>query len=343
MIKSGNNTGRRRNFLNHIRSNVNAYIFFIAFIVLIARIPFCAAENSVNIGEIADVFPFSAYHLSTAPTTARIADQGNFRLSQQLLISNSYTNETPSYLVDIEQYSLVSAIRYGYSENLEVGAKFNIDWQGGGFLDHSVNQWHDFFGLPQGGRENIEDNQNTVSFQNKNDEISNIDAHGYSFGKLSLEAKYLLSDLRTKNTKTTIHSILLLPVASDYYQQDSFDIALGPVFEYQASNFTITSGLYYTYINDTFEDGIKFNQHQVSSFVNFDIPLYENLSLTTSLWSASSNVQNVPKLPDYQTYLDIALSFPISTTNFVVGFRENPIPDDGTTDITFFLQMAENL
>ena len=57
-----------------------------------------------------------------------------------------------SILLDGESCRFTLAFRYGITDRLEAGLDIPYVGQGGGFLDSFIIGWHNFFGLPQGGR-----------------------------------------------------------------------------------------------------------------------------------------------------------------------------------------------
>ena len=73
--------------------------------------------------------------------------------------STSYSNvleasnrPNHTHLFDLEQMTTSLAVRYGWTNALEVGARVGWYTGWGGFLDRFISGFHDFFGLPNGGR-----------------------------------------------------------------------------------------------------------------------------------------------------------------------------------------------
>lgn len=258
-------------------------------------------------------------------------------------LSNSYTTRDSAYAVDLEQYSWAPSWQYGWSENLELLAGFAVDWQGGGIMDSAIDHWHNFFGMPQGGRNEATNNQFQVAANTTDSQQIYCDQEGYRLGNVNLGAKYLIPTSFSAENSLTLHSSLLLPISTGYYQQDSFDLSLGLLYGHRGQSYNFTTGLYYSYLDDNFEQDIVFYHHQVSSFVNINFPITESVRVTSSLWGATSAVKNISLFPDYQTYLDVGLAFPLGQSSLIAGVRENPMPSEGTTDITFFIQLTNYL
>jgi len=86
---------------------------------------------------------------------ARLLAKGKFSaLLAADMASNFAEDAKPreNILLDGESYRFTLALRYGITEHIEAGIDIPYVGQGAGFLDSFIIGWHDFFGLPQGGR-----------------------------------------------------------------------------------------------------------------------------------------------------------------------------------------------
>lgn len=62
-------------------------------------------------------------------------------------------NANESLLMDGETYRLSLSTSGRFSERSFWSVRLPVLHQGGGFMDSIINDWHDFFGLPEGGRD----------------------------------------------------------------------------------------------------------------------------------------------------------------------------------------------
>lgn len=89
-------------------------------------------------------------------TGADIVPPGKFRLALNQDLTSNYTVHTgkqEQITLDGETYRLALAARYGVAPRWEAGIEVPYLAQGGGFLDNFIIDWHNTFGLPQGGRD----------------------------------------------------------------------------------------------------------------------------------------------------------------------------------------------
>ncbi len=143
------------------------------------------------------------------PTTPAANSEG-WSLSHSLFITNTYQVDeqgTESLIIDSE------SIRY------DVQADYTVDqWSLGihlSFIDHSngsldnlIEDWHDFFGLPQGGRDQAPTDRLLLLYRKGDEEIINITEKSSGAGDIQLSARYHLDPAQQFGL------ILKLPVSS---------------------------------------------------------------------------------------------------------------------------------
>ena len=126
---------------------------FLALLFLLP--PGAAAQESAGPLRTSEQNPL--YRLLYVPETEPAAPvrEGTLRFE----LSSSYSNileashrASHAHLFDLEQMTNSLAVRYGWTDALEVGARMGWYTGWGGFLDPLISGFHNFFGLPNGGR-----------------------------------------------------------------------------------------------------------------------------------------------------------------------------------------------
>lgn len=117
------------------------------------------------------------------------------QLTQDLSSNYTVTNSAREQIIldgEIER-TTVSA-RYGLTSQWEVGIEIPFIFQGGGFLDSFVIDWHNTFGLPQGGRDRAP--KDRVDYRYRKDGVQKLQIdHGTSgIGDISLTGGLSLYD-----------------------------------------------------------------------------------------------------------------------------------------------------
>ncbi|ACM22151.1 hypothetical protein Geob_3814 [Geotalea daltonii FRC-32] len=93
-------------------------------------------------------------------------------------------------LLDGESERTTVALRYGAAQGVEVGLDVPLIGHGGGISDGFIEGWHDFFGLPQGGRKEAPRNRLLYSYEKDGVERLRVDDSSFGIGDVRLSAAY---------------------------------------------------------------------------------------------------------------------------------------------------------
>jgi hypothetical protein len=131
--------------------------------------------------------------------------------------------------LDGESYRLNLALRYGISENLEIG--IDLPWVGysGGILDGVIEGWHSFFGLYQGKRLETPNNRLLFSYSRDGEERLHLDHENFGLGDLRLGGAWQLFQSDSLPTRAVaLRASLKLPTGSSdkLHGSGSTDLAL---------------------------------------------------------------------------------------------------------------------
>jgi hypothetical protein len=143
--------------------------------------------------------PFVQIYGIPHETGADIVGQGKLRAGLIQDYTSNYTVDATSSeqaVFDGETYRVAFTARYGVARNGEIGIDIPYVSHGGGFLDSFIVDWHTFFGLPQGGRELVENNQINYSYYRDGEKKARMDYATSGIGDISLTGGYRLYDVR---------------------------------------------------------------------------------------------------------------------------------------------------
>ncbi|WP_321370049.1 DUF3187 family protein [uncultured Desulfuromusa sp.] len=190
---------------------------------MILRIIFfltCFFQLSALYAAAFDFTPFRVRNLM--PTTlvrtvamaepARLVTAGGYKVYFDLdLASNATTGgdaETQIHL-DGETLQETLGVRYGVNEHIQIG--FDLSWVNHkkGSLDGFIDDWHDFFGLPTGDRDDLPENDLSYRYQRNGEELFNIDDSVDGLGDLRLHLSWQLAT--SKPVATALHLSLKVP------------------------------------------------------------------------------------------------------------------------------------
>jgi hypothetical protein len=156
-----------------------------------------AADMEITPFRILNQSPLVMIQPLPAESSAVIAPNGKFFSALTFDLANSYTSSTAgkeAILLDGESYRWALSARYGLSDKLEVGIEIPWISYSGGFLDSFIIDWHDTFGMPQGGRNGAPKNQIHYSYSKSGSQRLLMDSSGSGLGDIVLTGGMKLYD-----------------------------------------------------------------------------------------------------------------------------------------------------
>ena len=126
------------------------------------------------------------------PTLANFSETDGWRIDHSIYITNTLQEEDKGdeYLViDVENYRYELGLRYRKDQWL---ARLDIPWvhNSAGQLDPVIENWHDFFGLPQGKRDDFARDRIDLSYQRDGASVYRRDSSGGGLGDIALAIGY---------------------------------------------------------------------------------------------------------------------------------------------------------
>ncbi len=159
---------------------------------------------------------FNLIHGQALPSNAALIKHKDTQWSGSLAITNTLnikSNEEESIYLDYESYRFNLSYQYGLNENWNLKFDLPIIHLGGGFLDSSIDHWHDFFGLPGANRPFITDNQYNINYTYQNLPLINANSPTTSLGDLQISAARKF--IENGNTAISLWASLKLPTGNE--------------------------------------------------------------------------------------------------------------------------------
>jgi hypothetical protein len=144
-----------------------------------------------------------------AESSASVAPSGRLivGLSQDIGSEYAVSKATGEQItLDGESYRWTLSARYGLNETFEAGIDIPYILYGGGFLDGFIVDWHNTFGLPQGGRDTAPKDRLSYRYRKNGVDKLVMGQAGSGIGDISLSAGMKLYDERA----VTAHDALAL-------------------------------------------------------------------------------------------------------------------------------------
>jgi len=148
-----------------------------------------ATSNAAQPFLTQDQNPFSLIHGQPQPVAAQLPETGSSQWSLSLDISNTLnteSNSTENLFVDYEAYNLRFALLHSLDENWALKVDIPLIYYGEGFLDNTIDSWHDFFGLPRADRPNVADNQFQILYEQNGQTLIDLNTAESGLGDIQL-------------------------------------------------------------------------------------------------------------------------------------------------------------
>lgn len=170
----------------------------------------------LNPFETRDQNPFNLIHGQPSPTSANLMQNGSSRWSSSLIITNTTNIEqvsNESIHMDFEAYRLNLGYLHGLSENWNLKLDIPIQHYTGGIFDSAIENWHDFFGLPNGQRPSVDNNLLNIRYTQGSQVAVDLSDNSTSLGDIQIAIARKLLD--QKHSAVSIWAGIKLPTGDE--------------------------------------------------------------------------------------------------------------------------------
>ena len=191
---------------------------------------------------VRNILPPSLVHGLATAEPARLNDPG--RLSARLgfdLANNSIDSRSgdETILLDGETSVTTLGLRYGIADHFQLG--FDLPWvrHSGGFLDNFISNFHDFFGLPNGDRDERSDNELDYSYPEDTGEGFLVDDTTSGLGDIRMLLAWQW--LASEQLAASLHGSIKAPTgdADDLTGSEAWDVSVALSLQ---RDFSLTRG-----------------------------------------------------------------------------------------------------
>jgi hypothetical protein len=173
--------------------------------------------------------PLLAVYGLPSPLPARLPDTGRSRVAGVLNWSNDANLDasgSSAYTMDAEAIEARLHIEHSFWPKIALRAELPWRRVSGGSLDGFIEDWHDFFGLPNGSRDRLPRDELLIEYRVTEATLLRLDESTSGVGDIPLSVGYQLhvSDTRSMSAWLTVKAPL--GDASDLTGSGAVDVAL---------------------------------------------------------------------------------------------------------------------
>lgn len=174
-------------------------------------------------------------------------DEQAYRLTQE--VSSYYAIEktlNEKIELDGETYTSVFNWKYGLTDKLQLGIEIPYIRHTGGTLDGFINEWHELFDLPEGGRNFVANDRFLFRYERDGEVLIDYDQAERGIGDVSLTATWLGND--NPKAPWALSFSLNLPTgkAQYYHGNNHTDAALWYKAQTESVFLEMRSGYFYS-------------------------------------------------------------------------------------------------
>ncbi len=316
----------------------------LAFTIVLFLVPtLVIAENSNSnfrgFIEMQNQHPLAIYHESFIPHDARLLDPGRLKTTLGFYWSNTLNRKRSNYIIDAETRMISININHGILTNWQLSYNIPFIWQGEGVADPWIDNWHQFFSLPRGGRNRVNDNSFNIEGNSEDRKIT-LSPQSLSLGDITLRTSHRL--IKSENSSSLILEALLhLPTSQSNIKQNGIDLGLSLIGSYDFHNLSSSFGLNYLWYGDTTLKGLEYNANHYAVFGGMEYAFNPTWKAFLTLIAESKLVKNLDKYPNHSLYFDLGITYVASEQlELQLGFRENLSPSQGTVDFSLMCETA---
>ncbi len=159
---------------------------------------------------------FNQIHGQALPTNAQLNKKSQSMWSSSLVIANALiieSNTDENIYLDYEAYRFNLAYQYGLTDRWNLKVDVPLIYQTGGRFDSAINRWHEFFGLTQGYRPLVENDQYDIEYGYQSQTLVDLNEASTSLGDIQLAVAHSL--IENRSTTMSLWASLKLPTGDE--------------------------------------------------------------------------------------------------------------------------------
>jgi hypothetical protein len=302
---------------------------------------FAAPFLTVDQNPLLNGFAFAPNAVARLPTTGATLYSSTLNWSSTAVIQDS-TNEVLS--VDTESQELRLSFAHAFSNRLTLRMQVPYRTSSGGALDGFVDDWHSLFGLPNGDRPALPQNDFRIAYERAGQTLIRNTEGGAGVGDISMAAGYQLSATPTRATSLWLNVKAPTGNSAELTGSGATDVTLTLAHEYQlSSRWQAYAQLNLAYLGTGELLPEQQRNSMLSGMLAFDYRYSRALALTLQLdgHTAAFTASNLALLGD-AWILTVGGEYRWSHWYIQVGVSED-IQVEASPDVNFVLSVGKAL
>ncbi len=159
---------------------------------------------------------FNLIHGQALPSNASLNKKSQGLWSSSLIITNTLNIESDSnedIYLDYEVYRFNLSYQYGLNKHWNLKLDVPLMYQSGGFLDSTIDNWHEFAGFPKGIRPFVENNQYDIQYGYQSQALFDLNEASTTLGDVQIAVAH--SIIANSSAAMSLWGSLKLPTGDE--------------------------------------------------------------------------------------------------------------------------------
>ncbi|MCA9738584.1 MAG: DUF3187 family protein [Gemmatimonadota bacterium] len=309
---------------------------------LLGSVPLAAQEPFVGPLGVSERNPF--YELFYVPVleTADVLPAGALRLDVTHAYSNIFEwgeSDAAEQYFDLERLTSTWTLRHALGSAWEIGGRMSVQASWGGFLDPLVEGLHDAFGLPNGDRERVRQNQYGVELRDRRgDLVYRAPRRTISFEDPQVFVKW--GARRSDRGALSVRATTELPLGQDGTGTGRADAALEVLARRSWTRWHLHGMAGVTTVNAP--EWARPWAHRAATYLALATERTFGPTSLLAQWALSTPYlgdTGIDELDDLPSLLTVAVAGQRRAWRWALGFVEDVPPNGPSVDFTVHLQL----
>lgn len=252
-------------------------------------------------------------------------------------------------VLDGELWRNSVTLRTGVTSRADVEVELSLVYAASGFLDDIVDTWHDFLGLPTGGREERPRGKYEMRIEKDGREAFRLEGNELGLGDVPIVLTQRIVDESASSPGIALRAGVELPIGAESkgFGNGGIDWGGGACVERTFGRCTLSGGAYYVFVAtpDSFDEARIESADQLYVHVGLEVRWNDSSSLVLGLRHSGATTRDIEIKEVDGSVLDLDVGWAVDTgerSRLVFGLTEDLIAESGP-DFTVFAGLSFDL
>jgi hypothetical protein len=277
--------------------------------------------------------------LGQTPNSLYVIEPGDIHATLAVGYANVWNSSTNKFLVDGEWGNLDVRLAYAVNDRIEMGINLPFSTRQGGFLDNTIDAFHERFRFESQGRGNAPENETAISFFDPTQDSTFL-AEGSSTGinDIPLFLVWHASEGDASTPAIRLKTFVTLPVGDESELEGTGEPVIGTGLMAAKRLGTSKHHLYgeieYSYSDQSRWDGFDLNQHMFGATVIWEYRWSHRTSIVTQYNVVSGIAKDYDEWTNESHHVNLGIKRQLNENVVVeISLQENIFHYNTSADI----------